>query len=156
LSFGLRADRFSKAEKIQIEEIVGPYSRVYQYDITKIIGIIHANLSYQLLNIPTFRLSGGFGVGGSFSSISSELKRIIGVQNPDFISGKKLNRGFFSISPSLDFEVHPFHNKNFGFSGSAYYCKGLTKGLDNYQSGPIDSPFPTDFYAVTAGLMVKF
>lgn len=156
VNFGLRADRFSKAEQVEIKNVVGPYTSLYQYDITKIIGIIHANLSYQLLNIPIFRLSGGFGVGGSFSSISSKLKRTFVDQSPTFIGGKKVNRGFFSISPSLDFEVLPFHNKNFGFCGSAYYCKGLTNGLGNYQSGPIDSPFPTDFYSVSAGLIVKF
>lgn len=156
LVFGLRADRFSAADQLRIDLSSNMVSRIYDYDITTTIGIVHANLQYQLLNSPFLRLFGSMGMGGTFSSKAAKLTGRTYDQNPYTLGGEKSTQGFFSISPGVDFEVLPFRKKTFGFCGTAYYCKGLTKDLNTYEFLHVTREFATDFYAITAGLMVNF
>lgn len=140
VSFGLRASRFSTGTNTEsIVQSSGTYTWTINADVSNVVGMVHGSLNYQFLNSGSFHLFGGIGIGGTFSSIS-------------VVGGNKKGKGFFSVSPGLDFEVLPFRQKTFGFCGSAYYCKGLTNDFADFSK----RSFATDFYAVTAGAMVKF
>lgn len=157
VSFGLRVDRFSNEEVLQYNQVYGSYTEYYKYEILNVVSMIHANLHWHVLNTSSFRLSGGIGVGGTFSAFTLGIASWWDNQTePAPVKGEPQTKGFFSLSPGMDIEVLPFKKKTFGFCGSAYYSLGLINDLPNYKYDHINSPFPTNFYAATAGLMVKF